>query len=190
MMARCFDAHVYLSNFGCRAVHFRLPKTVLDVKTLLPFRLEYVVNICETASHVVLSFYSEEEPGRDVDVFEADAGGVLPALLPVRDQLASGDLRPLYLGWLAGVQNGHLADKDLEPPVPAGLGELDAALKNFSDFLWLEPSLVQVAARGSTAMREESLGPGLEARAWVAGCSREEKDDWLVRLLENSDGSV
>lgn len=190
VMARYFDAHVYLSNFGCRAVHFRLPKSAMDLRALLPFRLENGVEIRETDSHLVLSFHSVEEPGRDSDVFDEEPGDVLPKLLPIRDSLASGDLRPLYLGWLAGVQNGHVADDDLEPPVPAGLGQLDAALTDFSDFLWLEPQLVQVAARSSAVLPEERLVATLEARAWVAGRSPEEKDDWLVRLLESADGSV
>ncbi len=190
MMARYFDAHVYLSNFGCRAVHFRLPKSAMDLRALLPFRLENVVEIRETDSHLVLSFYNMEEPGRDSDVFDEEPGDVLSKMLPIRDSLASGDLRLLYLGWLAGVQNGHLADDDLEPPVPAGLGQLDAVLTDFSDFLWLEPPLVQVAARASAVLREEWSAARLEARAWVASRSREEKDDWLVRLLESADGSV
>jgi hypothetical protein len=47
----------------------------------------------------------------------AEPGGQLAAVVQARSDLAAGDLRLLYLGWLLAVQTGE----DTEPPVPPGL---------------------------------------------------------------------
>ena len=47
--------------------------------------------------HVILEFMSEEEGS---DWFEEDEDGSLSSLVPLRAEIASGDLRLLYLGWL------------------------------------------------------------------------------------------
>jgi hypothetical protein len=51
---------------------------------------------------------------------EDDGSRWLSAILPARNYVLVGDLRLLYLGWLA-VQTGDVEDDAFEPPVPAGL---------------------------------------------------------------------
>jgi len=78
----------------------------------------------EKAGKMIFTFLSEEE-GRGEWV---EGEGILASLLPLRDDLARGDLRSLYLGWLRSAQKGALADDWLEPAVPPNLGELSGPL--------------------------------------------------------------
>lgn len=48
-------------------------------------------------------------------------------LAPLRDELLSGDLRPLYLGWLAGVTAGEVDNDTVGPEMPPGMGQLSVA---------------------------------------------------------------
>jgi len=64
----------------------------------------------------------------------------------VRAELARGDLRALYLGWLLRAQSGELDDDDTEPPVPPGLGQLSASLESLAEFLRIDDDLLHVAA--------------------------------------------
>ncbi len=188
-MKKYFDAHVYLSNFGSRALHLRIPRGLLGREEVRPYEVKRVLDMQETASHLVLSIYSNDESGRDYDEHDEDPSQVLDALLPLRDELARGDLRALYVAWLLAVRNGIVDEETEEPPVPAGLNEPSDGLKSLTSFLWLDPELVEVAARRSLPAR-----PPLESKvtpaAWLATLSPEEKDDWLKRFLDDDEGSA
>lgn len=188
-MKKYFDAHVYLSNFGSRALHLRIPVDLLDREDAGRYEEDGVLVVRETADHLVLSIYSDEEPGRDYDEHDEDPSQVLDALLPLRDELARGDLRALYVAWLLAVCNGIVDEDAEEPPVPAGLNEPSDALKSLTSFLWLNPELVEVAARRSLPARptcESKVTPA----SWLATLSQEEKDGWLKRFLEDDEGSA
>jgi hypothetical protein len=60
---------------------------------------------------------------------------LLSALIPLRDDSASGDHRALYLAWLLSARQGVLPDDDTEPPLPPRLRKLNAPLKAVSDVL-------------------------------------------------------
>jgi hypothetical protein len=187
-MKKYFDAHVYLSNFGSRALHLRIPRGLLDREEVRPYEEEGVLVVRQTASHLVLSIYSDEEPGRDYDEHDEEPSEVLDSLLPLRDELARGDLRALYVAWLLAVRNRNVDEDTEEPPVPPGLNEPSEALKSLTSFLWLDPELVEVAARRSPPARparESKVTPA----SWLATLSPEQKDGWLKRFLEEDEGS-
>ena len=76
--------------------------------------------------HVITCFLVEDH---DCDPDGTDGGsGWLASLLPLRTDMAAGDLRALYLAWLGTAQGETLPDDALEPPVPAGLAELTGPL--------------------------------------------------------------
>jgi hypothetical protein len=53
---------------------------------------------------------------------------VLDSLLPLREEIQRGDLRPLYLAaWIARADCNHDPDEELEAPVRAGLKKLTPA---------------------------------------------------------------
>jgi len=180
-MKRYFDAHLYLSNFGCRSLHLRLPITLADRETVRPYEVDDGLKVHATDSHLIFSLHNNEEPGRDYDEFDEDPSCVMSMLLPVRDLLARGDQRPLYLAWLVGVQNGLLDDDVLEPPVPPGLKQMTGVLQDLADFLWLDPELVEVAAQCSGEVNETNADQLIQP--WIAGLASEEKDRWLYRFL-------
>lgn len=186
-MKKYFDAHLYLSNFGSRALHLRVPLSLVDLINIRPYEVDEVLEAHETARHLVLSFYSDEDSGRDYDEHDEDPSEVMDSLLPIRDEIARGDLRALYIVWLLAVRNGLVDEKEIEPPVPDGLGELSAALESFVSFLWLKPEIVEVASLNSGSLLT-SAPSGVTAMSWVDSLSPDEKDDWLVRLLADEEG--
>lgn len=176
-MEQYFDAFLYFASWGTRALKLRLPSRLLDCTTADRYCLTDSVSAHERTGNTILSFNSEEEDREWPE--EEDA---LSALIPIRTQLASGDLRSLYIGWLLCAQNGQLEEEDLEPPVPPGLGDLDGSLDRMVDFLRVDTDLLGVAAAGSPPLRVQTL-TGKAIRTWIAGRPGAEKDDYLARFI-------
>jgi hypothetical protein len=124
MMQRYYDTHLYFANWGTHRIMLRLPRTLLDPEIAGQYCVDGQVSVSVSHEHVILDLMSEDESGEWVE----DAEDSLSAIVGVRSELAAGDLRPLYLAWLAafGVwdrdENPFADEEDEpEPPVPAGL---------------------------------------------------------------------
>ena len=78
-------------------------------------------------------------------------------MMSIRSELARGDARALYLGWLLRLQSGELGGDDVEPPVPAGLGELSGAQQAMAEFLRIDESLLATAAEHSPPATRRTL---------------------------------
>ncbi|MFO0816937.1 MAG: hypothetical protein U1A77_03270 [Pirellulales bacterium] len=90
----------------------------------------------------------------------------------------SGDLRPLYLFWLAS--GGP--DEETEPPVPGGLSPWPDALVAAADFFELSEDLLTAAAELSPpAPVRQDESKLLES--WVAKKKVAELRSWVARLL-------
>jgi hypothetical protein len=74
------------------------------------------------------------------------------SLVPLRDEMLRGDQRPLYLGWLAGVNAGKVGERAAEPDVPPGLAELSTAQQALVEFLEIDPDLLAAAATASQSL--------------------------------------
>jgi hypothetical protein len=182
LMAKYFDAHLYSANWGTHRLMFRLPRALLDLDA---WRQHFVGDGCDLKlhpEHVVLSFEHNDEDG-DWEMDEPNLGD----LLPIRDELLNGDLRPLYLGWLCSVDQfcceGGDVDPDApEPPVPPGLGKLTVAQQALAEFLRIDPDLLEAATQGAGG--DAPRGPTDDEREeWVEGLSADEKEEAVVRLL-------
>jgi hypothetical protein len=103
-------------------------------------------------------------------------------LLPLRGELLAGDVRGLYLGWLAWAPWGELEAE--EPPVPAGLGHPSAALEALARFLSLDPDLLAAAAETSPPMTALPQVSRRELGSWLAVLPAPEKDALLLRVAE------
>ncbi len=180
-MGKYFDAFLYLANWGTHVLKLRLPARLLDLKTAQEYCAGDSARAREKGGNVILSFVSDEEGGEWVE-----GEGTLSPIIPVRAELARGDRRVLYLGWLLCVQNEELEEEEAEPPVPPGLGKLSGSLKSFADFLRIDEDLIHAAAVASTSLKEASLSRD-EVRAWVAGLAPAEKDNLLTRLIVDED---
>jgi hypothetical protein len=142
-------------------------------------------SVRKKADKLVFTFLSEEEGGGEW----VQGEGILSSLLPLRAELARGDLRSLYIGWLLSAQIGEL-DQDMpEPPMPANLGTLSSALSSLVEFLRIDPDLLAAAAQNSP--RTKSAPANRKAMAaWVASLPAKEKNDMLVRLMEDEDSRI
>ncbi|WP_159916075.1 hypothetical protein [Pantoea sp. 18069] len=147
-MQRYFDAFVHSANWCSCQLSLRLPKAVFRKAELEPFASPFALSIEPSNTHWILRWTLAES--EDYDRFaEDDGAGWMPRLMPLRDELMRGDLRPLYLGWLAA--GDALRDDTLEPEVPSGLTELSPAQQALAEFLEIDPDLLEAASMGSAA---------------------------------------
>ncbi|MER7012513.1 hypothetical protein ABT324_13930 [Saccharopolyspora sp. NPDC000359] len=194
LMNNYYDAHLHVTNWGTHEVMFRLPCDLLDPDVVEDY-LVGGVSSWVYDEFVVLDFVSDDLTGE----FAADdeAESLLEELLGVRAELATGDLRPLYLAWLAayGVWErdeyafDRDADNNLEPPVPPGLGTLTAAQQALADFLHLDEDLLATAAQTSPPVEETTQAPSALAN-WVTGLPEADKDRLLTRVVQGETAGV
>jgi hypothetical protein len=189
LVERYYDAHLYFANWGTRTLMLRLPKTLLDLATAQRYCDTDASSAYVASGNVILVLRSEDEDG-DED-WEDGGPGPLAPLIGVRAELAAGDLRPLYLAWLAALSAGEyglLTDLDddptREPPVPAGLSQLTAAQQALAAFLRVDPDILAAAAEaGEAPSRRSRADPGLAAR--IKALPVKDKDAALLRLLSD-----
>lgn len=187
MMEKYFDFFLYLANWGSYHVMIRVPNWALDRRRLKPYLDGEVVSVHDAGDNLIVEFDANEEdsPGEWVE-----GEGWLQALLPVRDAILAGDLRPFYLGWLRAAWQGAVDDDGVEPPVPPGLDKLDGPLKSFAEFLAIDVDLIAAAAQGNPEA-DTPTGPAHGDFAhWVAHIDAAQKDAWLVGLMEGEGPKV
>jgi hypothetical protein len=181
LMQRYFDAFLYLATWGTRQLMFRLPREALDDQTAGQYCYTDAMSAARTAGHLIISLYADRDPD---DCWE-ETGGQLAAMVQARSELAAGDLRLLYLGWLLAIQSDDVDDEDTEPPVPAGLADLSAPLQAIADFLEIDNDLIAVAATASPDVRDST---GLAG--WISSLPAKEKDTLLTRVTAGEGAQV
>ncbi|HLF84628.1 MAG TPA: hypothetical protein VI837_10675 [Blastocatellia bacterium] len=184
-MERYFDAFMYYANWGTHILKLRMHSSLLDAKTANEYCSGDSVFVREKVGRVVLSFISEDQ---DVVAWDEDEWN-LSSLILVRAELARGDLRALYLGWLLCVQNGDFDDEEVEPLVPPGLGQLSASLESLAAFLDIDRDLLEVAAQASPSLERSTLDRE-DVRGWIAKLPAKEKDELLTNLVIDGDHVV
>jgi len=173
LLEKYFDAFVYVANWGTREFYLCLPLELVDYKQLRTMLPGDAASVRKAGSCVIVGFENESEQD-DWD----DGTGWMGSLMSLRSELLCGDLRCLYLGWLLCAQCEEFAEEELEPPVPAGLGEQSAPLHSLIEFLGIDEDLVQVAALTSAPL---NAGPSRkELDAWIRSLPEKEKNDLLV----------
>lgn len=181
-MEKYFDAYLYLANWGTHIVKLRLPARLLDPTVAKDYCGGDSAFVREKSGKVILSFVSQDEEGGDW----VEGEGHLSSLISVRAELARGDLRALYLGWLLRAQTGELDDDDTEPPVPPGLGQPSASLKSLAEFLRIDGDLLHVASEASPPIGDTGLDQD-DVRAWVGNLPAKEKDELITNLVIDAD---
>jgi hypothetical protein len=193
LMERYYDAHLYVANWGTHRVMLRLPSNLLDPDVVEDYCVGEQLSARVTAGFVVLDFTSEDDAGD----FDHDAETLLSTIVGVRAELAAGDLRPLYIGWLAAYGAWERdedtfdreADDDLEPPVPPGLTTPTAAQQALADFLRLDEDLLAVAARTSSPLKDVADDPG-DVAAWVTRLPVDTKNRLLALVIRGDAARV
>jgi hypothetical protein len=193
MMELYYDAHLYFANWGTRQLMLRLPRVLLSLETAEQYCIDPDVAAWASGEHLILAMTSEEdEPEWDENSEES-----LSAIIGIRAELAAGDLRPLYLAWLAAYGTWERdedafdddEESELEPPVPAGLGTLTAPQRALADFLRLDDDLLTIAAQASPPLTEISDDAG-ELASWIANLPADDKDALLTRVAQGQGAQV
>jgi hypothetical protein len=185
-MKRYFDAHVYSAGWASCSFMLRLPGGILDKTALADYAAGAeggAFSAAAAGSYCILDWSFDDDSG-DAERFydEQDGPGWMARLLPLREELLRGDMRPLYLGWLARLCDCELDDDELEPPLPAGLGALSPAQSALAEFLELDPDLLAAAAAASAA--PPARGDALRAaKAWAAELPEAELRAAMVQLV-------
>jgi len=147
VLTRYFDAFMYYANWGSQRFMMRLPAHLVDMQAIEPYCWEYVIEIEEAGESIILDIAVHKE---DSSYWE-ERDWSLSALAPLRADVLRGDYRCLYLAWLRAAELNDAEDDEVEPPVPAGLRDMSAALHTFVDFFELDDHLVAAAAQASPA---------------------------------------
>ncbi|HEX6522400.1 MAG TPA: hypothetical protein VF070_20690 [Streptosporangiaceae bacterium] len=196
LMRRYYDAHLYLANWGTHRIMLRLPRAVLAPEVAGQYCVDDQVTVSIAGEHVIIDMVSEDEP----DDWEDGATHSLAAIAGVRAELAAGDMRALYLAWLAGWGMNELdedededeyedEDEPLEPAVPAGLGSLTGPQRALADFLRLDADLLYSAASVSAPLTTARDDPGALATC-IAGLTAGEKDRLLLLTAQGEGARV
>lgn len=178
LMERHFDAFLYLANWGTRRIMLRLPSRLLDLETVQRYCVGGATSAWEADGSLIMSLWSEDDDGIGDWV---DPQGQLASIVFIRSDLASGDLRALYLAWLLCVQTGEVDDDAEEPPVPAAMRDATAGMRALAEFLRIDDDLITVAA---TTAEQQHDDPAADHARWVAALPANEKDGFIVRLLQ------
>lgn len=204
VLHKYFDAFLYRANWGDIQLAFRFPHGILPSDLLHDYDIEDFMQFTQHQDYDILDIDFSESEGNGGSWLESDSE--LGSLIPIREEILSGDLRALYIVWLAsksGWSGGYFEDEeeyDEEeeeeweeeedessiPPVPPGLGKLTAAQHVLAELLRVPSELLAVAARHSRAMVTPSINE--DVTRWINLLSPERQHDYLVRLVRNEPG--
>ncbi len=182
-----FDGFLYWANWGSPQLAFRFPYGILPADLIDGYDLEDFVTFIRYPDYDILDIHFGEMEGPDGwTVYE------LGSLIAIRDELMEGDLRALYIVWLAaqimieGYDEEEEEDWEISvPPVPPGFGTLTAAQHSLAELLQVPQELLVAAARHSKAA---ALSADDDFAAWVKLLPSDHQNDYLVRLAHNEPG--
>ena len=181
-MRHYFDAHVYVANWCTCCLYLRVPKSAFDAETLRAFKTKTVFSVDRTKTHWLLGWGLDESDNYD-RFAEEDGRGWMGRLAPLRDELLRGDMRPLYLGWLAGVSAGEVDEKVTEPQPPSGLSRLTTAQQSLAEFLEVDGDLLAAAGLSDRQGSKPDGESDAELDVWIAALPAAEKTAMLKLLL-------
>ncbi len=186
-----FDGFLYWANWGTPQLAFRFPHGILPADLIDGYELEDFVTFTRHPDYDILDihFGEMEAPDEWID-YE------LGSLIAIRDELMEGDVRALYIVWLAAQimiegydeEENEKEEEDWEisvPPVPPGFGILTAAQSSLAELLQVPQELLIAAARHSKAAAPST---GDDVAAWVKLLPSDRQNDYVVRLAHNEPG--
>jgi hypothetical protein len=192
-----FDGFLYWANWGAPQLAFRFPHGALpdDLIDVYDFD-DFYVSFIRKEDYDILSihFGDMEAPDQWVDY---DLG----SLIAIRDELMNGDLRSLYIVWLAcnvGMEEEEEEEEEEEdeeeeriiavgglPPVPPGFSSLTGAQKALAELFQVPDEVLVAAARHSSAPEPVASD---DFAAWIERLPQERRNDYLLRLAQNEPG--
>jgi len=182
-----FDGFLYWANWGAPELALRFPHGILPDDFLDGYELDEVVTFTQHPDYDILDIHFG-----DLEAPDEWVNYELGSLIALREELMDGDLRALYIVWLASQRMMGSADDDDEeedeisvPPVPPALGTLTAAQQALSELLQVPHELLVAAARHSSAAPTSTHD---DVAAWVTLVPPDRRTEYLVRLARNEPG--
>ncbi|MBZ0275341.1 MAG: hypothetical protein K8I60_04315, partial [Anaerolineae bacterium] len=118
ILAKHFDAMLYITNWGTRQLMFRFPANAIRDEIRQAYQYPDSVEWSSSGDYTVLNIEFHDEDGDNWDWVEGE--GLLSGIVQVRDDVLRGDYRALYLAWLVIAEYEFVIleeDEDLtEPP--------------------------------------------------------------------------
>ncbi|MFL5624864.1 MAG: hypothetical protein ACJ788_04635 [Ktedonobacteraceae bacterium] len=181
-----FDGFLYWANWGAPELALRFPHGTLPADLIDGYDLDDFATFTQHPDYDILDIHFGEMEAPDEWV-EYELG----SLVPIRDELMEGDLRALYIVWLASqrMREGYDEEEDEEiismPPVPPGFGTLTAAQQALAELLQVPQELLVATAQHSNAAMPSTDDDFV---AWVKLLPQDRRNDYLVRLARNEPG--
>jgi hypothetical protein len=193
-----FDGFLYWANWGSPEFALRFPHGILPADLIDGYDFEDFVTFTRHPVYDIL----------DISFGDLSETGVwmnceLASIISIRDELMQGDLRALYIAWLAShmmMEDYDEEDEDEEdedeeddggdevksaPAVPPGLGTLTEAQQELAELLQVPEELIVAAAQyNHTAM----VSIDDDFVSWVELLPQDRRNDYLVRLASNESG--
>jgi len=182
LIEKYFDAFLYVANWGTHEFMLKVPIKLTNFDLVEKYCYGENVTAYKRGENLIFEFISETD-----DHKWEEGGDWLSSLITLRSDILHGDYRCLYLGWLFCAQMGYFEYDEFEPPVPPNLGNLNAPLKNFVDFMRIDTDLVAVAAENSASKEVHQAIDQEALSAWISNLSEKEKDNILLRLIKDHD---
>jgi hypothetical protein len=182
LMEQYFDAHIYVANWRTAIFMLRLPIESLAQETAKAMAVKYVLDFKANKTHWIITWSLEES--ENYDRFNGEDGrGWMARLAPIREELLNGDIRSLYVGWLAAVSGEMMDDAEMEPLAMSGLASLTLAQQALAEFLEIDPDLLTGAGMGNPAGQEDRISQQ-QMDAWIDDLPPAEVKKVLKHLLE------
>ncbi|MBV6762193.1 MULTISPECIES: hypothetical protein [Rhodococcus] len=156
MVHKCYDLHIHVTSWGTRRLMVKVPAQSFS-EDAADYTVEPYLEVESIGKHLVFDFTHEDDSADFTDAAE----GWMASLARVRDEMMMGDVRPLYLGWLAAIGTRQLDGYDeweheREPSVPAGLEALTAPQEALTDYLRIDTHLLAAAREASSPLASKT----------------------------------
>ncbi len=179
-----FDGFLYWANWGSPELAFRFPHRALPGNLLADYDFDEFVTFTKHKEYDILDIsFDEMEPPDEWTEYE------LGSLIAIRDELLEGDMRSLYIAWLASQNMIGIEDDEEEganaPIVPPAFGKLTAAQQTLAELLQIPDELLGAAAQHSSAAKPS---PKDDFVTWIELLPQARRNDYLLRLARNESG--
>ena len=210
VLHKYFDGFLYWANWGSPQLGLRFPHGMLPADLIKGYDFDDLVTFTQYPDYDILDIHFGEMEGPD-----EWADYELGSLMPIREELMGGDLRALYIAWLASQpamgrgrddddedeDDEDYEDEDYEeddedededkdeiisaPAVPPNFGMLTEAQEALADLLQVP---VELLAAASEYSKEDTSSTEDDFDAWVELLPQDRRSDYLVRLADNEPG--
>jgi hypothetical protein len=184
-----FDGFLYWANWGSPELALRFPHGILPADLIDDYDFDDLVTFTKYKDYDILDIHFGEMEGPD-EWIDYELG----SLMPIRDELMEGDLRALYIAWLASQDMMYGYEKDQEeedyeiivPPVPPTFDKLTEAQKALAELLQVSEELLLATSRQSTGTMSSTKKD--DFAAWINLLAEDRKNEYLLRLAHNEPG--